>query len=83
MKFFILALVILGVAITLNDAAGAAADNCQKILCKAPCRVIRNSNNCPVQMGIVSLYAQHLADLSILMIQIAHTLVPACSKSSI
>ncbi|GFT87774.1 QLQ domain-containing protein [Trichonephila clavipes] len=48
MKFFILALVILGVAITLNDAAGAAADNCQKILCKAPCRVIRNSNNCPV-----------------------------------
>ncbi|GFS66117.1 uncharacterized protein TNIN_481992 [Trichonephila inaurata madagascariensis] len=46
MKCFWLSLLILGAVVEFKNAA--AADNCQKILCKAPCRVIRNSNNCPV-----------------------------------
>ncbi|GFY64628.1 uncharacterized protein TNIN_442242 [Trichonephila inaurata madagascariensis] len=103
MKFFMLALLVLGVLVAFNDAQDISADadadaanQCQRILCRAPCRVIRNRGSCPVcqcngpngncqfvQMGIASSYAQHLADLSILMIQIAHTLVPACNKSSI
>ncbi|GFT87772.1 hypothetical protein TNCV_798901 [Trichonephila clavipes] len=40
--------------------------------------------NAMVQMVIASSYAQNLlADLLILMIQIAPTIVPVCSKSSI
>ncbi|GFQ71206.1 uncharacterized protein TNCT_316821 [Trichonephila clavata] len=53
MKFFMLALLVLGVVVAFNDAQDIdsdadAANGCQRILCKAPCRIIRNPGNCPV-----------------------------------
>ncbi|GFT87778.1 uncharacterized protein TNCV_798961 [Trichonephila clavipes] len=70
MKFFVLALVILGALVELNDAAadGGTAAACQQIQCRAPCRVVRNPPNCPTCQcnapnGICRIYCPNTCSL--------------------